>query len=116
MSGNAQINRIGGEADALEVASVGLDVYACEINGVQISLKPGNDGACVLSADLGPLAEDDADALIGEMLAANYAFQGAAGATLLFSNRRFQQTGFDATGAPQYSQQPFSSGVVVAPQ
>jgi len=83
MSGNAQVNRTGGgEADAPEVASGVLDVYECEINGVQISLKPGKDGTCVLSADLGPLAEDDAAALIGEMLAANYAFQGAAGATL----------------------------------
>ena len=59
-----------------------LDVNEYEINGVKISLKPGDGGACVVSADLGPLAEDDADALIVEMLEANYAFQGTAGATL----------------------------------
>ena len=59
-----------------------LDVNEYEINGVHVSLKPGDGGACVVSADLGPLAEDDADALIVEMLEANYAFQGAAGATL----------------------------------
>ena len=59
-----------------------LDINEYEINGVKISLKPGDGGACVVSADLGPLAEDDADALIVEMLEANYAFQGAAGATL----------------------------------
>ena len=55
-----------------------LDINEYEINGVKISLKPGDGGACVVSADLGPLAEDDADALIVEMLEANYAFQGAA--------------------------------------
>ena len=59
-----------------------LDINEYEINGVHVSLKPGDGGACVVSADLGPLAEDDADALIVEMLEANYAFQGAAGATL----------------------------------
>ena len=55
-----------------------LDINEYEINGVHVSLKPGDGGACVVSADLGPLAEDDADALIVEMLEANYAFQGAA--------------------------------------
>lgn len=59
-----------------------LDVNEYEINGVHVSLKPGDGGVCVVSADLGPLGEDDADALIVEMLEANYAFQGAAGATL----------------------------------
>jgi len=61
---------------------VDLDIIECEINGVKISLKPEDGGAFAVSADLGPLAEEDADALIGEMLEANYAFQGAAGATL----------------------------------
>ena len=53
-----------------------------EIEGVRISLRPGDGGASIVSADLGPLAEDDADALVGEMLEANHAFQGTAGATL----------------------------------
>lgn len=43
---------------------------------------PMDGGALAVSADLGPLAEDGADALVGEMLEANHAFQGTAGATL----------------------------------
>ena len=53
-----------------------------EIEGVRLSLRPGDGGASIVSADLGPLAEDDAEALAGEMLEANFAFQGTAGATL----------------------------------
>ena len=58
------------------------EISVFEIEGVKMSLAPENGGAYTVSADLGPLPEDGADALVGEMLEANHAFQGTAGATL----------------------------------
>ena len=58
------------------------NISGFEIEGVKMSLAPENGGAYTVSADLGPLPEDGADALVGEMLEANHAFQGTAGATL----------------------------------
>ena len=58
-----------------------------EIEGVRLSLRPGDGGASIVSADLGPLAEDDAEALAGEMLEANFLYQGTGGATLAVDPR-----------------------------
>lgn len=53
-----------------------------EADGVPVSVRPGELGGVVISSDLGPIEADDADAPLKDMLEANYAFQGTAGATL----------------------------------
>ena len=59
-----------------------VDIDEFEADGVPVSVRPGELGGVVVSADLGLIADDAADAALKDMLEANYAFQGTAGATL----------------------------------
>ena len=65
-----------------EIKLDGLNTAEFEADGIKVSVRPGDAGCVDISADLGPVGENDRDALFKAMLEANHAFQGTAGSTL----------------------------------